>query len=80
MEIILGVVVSGLIQWLKNKFKTGEYTTLLILAGVSLVGAGLYTWLSSAGYWEAVYTVLVTAGAFYAFILKRFETPKLPVV
>jgi hypothetical protein len=80
MEIILGVVISGLIEWLKTKFKTGEWVTLAILAGVSLVGAGLYTWLSSAGYWQAVYNVLVTAGAFYAFVLKRFEASKPPVV
>lgn len=79
MEIFLGVVVSGLIQWLKNKYKTGEYVTLLILAGISLVGAGLFTWLSSAGYWDVVYNVLVTAGAFYAFVLKRFEAPATPV-
>lgn len=80
MEIILGVVISGLVQWLKSKFKTGEYLTLLILAGIALLGAGLYTWLSSAGYWEVVYNLLVTAGAFYAFILKRFVSEPAPVV
>lgn len=80
MEIFLGVIISGLVQWLKSKYKTGEYLTLLILAGVALFGAGLYTWLSHAGYWEAVYQLLVTAGAFYAFILKRFVSDPAPVI
>ena len=80
MEIILGVVISGLVQWLKNKYKTSEYLTLILLIGVALGGSVLYTWLSSAGYWEAVYNILVTAGAFYAFILKRFESTTQPVI
>lgn len=80
MEIILGIGISGLIQWLKNKYKTSEYVTLLILGAVALLGSFLYTWLSSAGYWEAVYNILVTAGAFYAFILKRFESSTPSVI
>jgi hypothetical protein len=72
METILGILVSGLVQWLKNKYKTSEYVTLSILVGVALFGAVLYTWLKAAGYWEVVYNILITAGAFYAFVLKRF--------
>ena len=74
MEIILGIGISGLIQWLKNKYKTNEYMTLLVLAGVAILGSLLYTGLSSTGYWDALYQILVTAGAFYAYILKRFES------
>lgn len=74
METILGVLVSGLVQWIKTKYSTSEYITLTILVGVALFGAILYTWLKDAGYWEVVYNILITAGAFYAFILKRFTT------
>lgn len=73
MEIILGVFVSGIIQFVKNKFALSEYATLAVLALIALAAAGIYTWLMAAGYWNSVYQILVTAGAFYAFILQRFE-------
>ena len=73
MEIVLGVGVSSLVQFIKNKYGTTTTGTLAILAGISVLGAGLYTWLSSAGYWDSIYNILVTAGAFYTFILARFE-------
>ena len=79
MEIFLGVAISGLVQFIKTKYETTSFGTLSILAAISLLGAGLYTWLVTAGYWDAVYNILVTAGAFYAFILQRFET-KTPSV
>lgn len=79
MEIILGVFASSIVQYIKNKYETTPFGTLSILAGISLLGAALYTWLASSGYWDAVYGILVTAGAFYAFILQRFEN-KTPSV
>ena len=72
MEILLGALVSVVSQLSKKVFGTGEYQTLGTVAGLSLVTAGLYTWLGSAGYWESVQQVLTTAGAFYAFIIARF--------
>lgn len=81
MEIILGVVVSGIVQYVKTAFGTTSGATLAILAGISLLGAALYTWLSAAGYWDALYNILVTAGAFYTFIIARFEnkTPSVSI-
>ncbi len=79
MEIFLGVIVSGLVQFIKTKYETTSFGTLSILAGISLLGAALYTWLASSGYWDTVYNILVTAGAFYAFIISRFES-KVPSV
>lgn len=73
MEIILGVGASGLVQFLKKRYGLGEYKTLLTLAGVALAGAFLFQYLLSAGYWELVRETLVYAGAFYTFIVRRFE-------
>lgn len=72
MEIILGALVSLVSQTSKKIFGTGEYKTLATVVGLSLASAGVYTLLSSNGYWESVQQVLMTAGAFYAFIIARF--------
>lgn len=73
MELIIGAGVSLLIQWLKGSLKLGEYATLGAVLALSIVAATVYTWLVSAGLWESVGQILMTAGAFYAFILQRFE-------
>jgi hypothetical protein len=75
MEIFIGAIVSLIVQLLKSK-STGQYATLAILAVLSLAAAGIYTVLVNTGYWEAVYGILVTAGAFYAFVIQRFEGPE----
>lgn len=74
MEIaIVGVAVSLLVQWLKKQFGTNEYMTLVVVLAISLIAAGVYTYLIAAGYWESVLAVLLTAGSFYTFILARFK-------
>lgn len=73
MEIILGAAVSLLVQWAK-KYGNNPWHTLIILLAVSLAAAGLYTALLNTGYWPLVGGILVTAGAFYTFIIQRFET------
>lgn len=73
MEIILGAAVSLLVQWLKSYGKN-QWHSLAILLVVSLSASSLYTVLVATGYWQTVGMVLVTAGAFYAFIVQRFES------
>lgn len=73
MEFILGSAVSLLVQFLKKKLGTAEYGTLAVLLVVSIVAAAVYTSLVRAGLWETVGGILMTAGAFYAFIVARFE-------
>ncbi len=72
MELFLGILVSLVAQFTKKWYGTNEYGSLLIVAGLSLGGAVLYTSLSHAGYWESVRGILVTAGSFYAFVISRF--------
>jgi hypothetical protein len=72
MEIIIGAVVSLIVQWAKQKF-TSEWQTLGFLLIISMGAAGLYAALVAVGYWQTIASVIMTAGAFYAFILQRFE-------
>jgi hypothetical protein len=74
MLIIIGSAVSLLVQWLKEQFGTQEYKTLGVLIVVSLVAAFIYTYLVAAGYWQTVAQVLVVAGAFYTFVIARFQS------
>jgi hypothetical protein len=45
----------------------------------SVAAAGLYTVLVSVGYWETVANIIMVAGAFYAFVIQRFEGKAAPV-
>ncbi len=72
MEIFLGVLVSLVAQFTKKWQGAGEWGSLAIVALLALVSSAIYTWLSHAGYWESVQAILMTAGAFYAFIISRF--------
>jgi len=74
MEIFLGVVVSLVIQIVKKSLKLGEYETLAVLVSLCMVAAVIYASLTAFGVWDAVYNVLVTAGAFYAFVIQRFPS------
>jgi hypothetical protein len=44
-----------------------------------LGAAGVYTVLVAVGYWETVVNVLILAGAFYAFVIQRFESKEKSV-
>lgn len=72
MEIIIGAAVSLAIQWLKQWSKS-EWTTLFGVLVLSLAAAAGYTLLVQAGYWQTVAEILITAGAFYSYVIQRFE-------
>jgi hypothetical protein len=40
---------------------------------VSFAAAAFYTTAVSAGFWTVIRDVLITAGAFYAFVIQRFD-------
>lgn len=73
MEYILGIAASLFTQTIKAKFGTSEYVTLATVLGSSLFLAVVYTWLNAVGLMDSITTVLMTAGAFYAFIVQRVE-------
>lgn len=74
MEYILGVIVSALVQFSKIKWGLTSTKTLFAVAGISLVAAGLYTRFVDTEFWPLIVAVLTTAGSFYTFIIRRFET------
>lgn len=74
MEILLGVLASGLVQLLK-RYMPNQWFTLGLLGLISIALAAGYTLVVDTGYWPLVGSVLVSAGAFYAFFFQRFENP-----
>jgi hypothetical protein len=74
MEYIIGIAVSLLVQWVKSNTNLGGWKTIGVLLVVSLFGALIYTYLVHLGLWSSVANILVTAGAFYTFIIQRFES------
>lgn len=73
MEYLFGVLVSVLVRILSNYFDTDGIVTAVILIALSVVGAGAYVYLLSAGYWEAIASVLITAGAFHNFVIRTLD-------
>lgn len=73
MELIIGAAVSLIVQLVKSKARN-QWETLVILLGISLAAAGIYTALVATGYWSSVAAILIAAGAFYAFVIQRFES------
>lgn len=76
--VFAGVAVSLLVQWAKKQFGTSQYTTLAIAAGLAILGAVGFQILSYYELLPSLVQILTTAGAFYTFILQRFETPATP--
>lgn len=71
-EYFVGAVVSLVVEGLKKQFGTGTFGTLVIVTGLSLVAAVASNSLLGTSGYETLAKVLVTAGAFHNFILKRF--------
>lgn len=74
MVYILGISASLLVAWLKKKFGTNEWATLSVLLAVSLIAAVGYVVLQNTSFWPLLVGILEAAGAFYAFVLQRFNS------
>lgn len=73
MEIFIGAAVSLVVQVIKKYAGTSEYWTLGAVLVLSLAAAAVYTALMAAGLWESFAQILIVAGAFYAYIIQRFQ-------
>jgi hypothetical protein len=73
MELVIGAIASLFVEGLKRKYGTDGWATRAILMAMVLTGATAYYFLVQTGYWEIVAKVLVTAGAFYAFVIQYFK-------
>ncbi len=68
-----GVLVSLLVQAVKTKWKLNAFGIMVFVAVLSLIGGFAYKAMLAYGLWEAFIGVVVSAGAFYAFILKNIQ-------
>lgn len=68
---IVGVVLSGLIAWLKNALGTTGNTTKVLTAILACIVAGAFVWLQSTPYIQTVVTVLGVASTVFAFFIKK---------
>ena len=68
---IVGVVTSGIVQLIKNKFGTSSNGTKALVIGLSLVfGIGIYFLQQNVELYQAVLGILATASTVYAFVVK----------
>jgi hypothetical protein len=71
--LIIGVMVSTLVQYLKVKFGTESLITKLIVVGLSIAVGLVYFLVKDTQFYQSTLLVLVFAGAFYTYILQTFE-------
>lgn len=72
MELFLGAGAS-LVSHFVNKYVEGEYMKLFIVFVLAFTAAAIYVIIVNTPFWEPFTETLTAAGAFYAFILKRFK-------
>ncbi len=73
MDIILGAVVSAIVQIIKKFGRENEWITLAIVVVLSVLASIFYSLFSEYGLWDKIIPILMTAGAIYAFIIRRFD-------
>ena len=67
--VIVGVVVSLLTEGLKRFGLEGKWSTIAVVAVLSVVGAIVFNVFPNA--WEAMAAVFASATAFYAVLIKQ---------
>lgn len=76
MESVLifgGIAVSLLVEYVKSKFKLSTESVLLLVVALSLAGGAAFYFLQVFGLWASVLQILISAGAFYAFIIRNLK-------
>lgn len=73
MEIIIGSAASVVTQLIKKYAQTAPWVTWATAIVLSVVGAYIYVTMRGTPLWETIVSVLTTSGAFYAYIIARFE-------
>lgn len=76
----IGILVTLFVQWLKKRFNTSEYVTLVIVAIVSMIAATIYVILNGTDFWATLIRVLEVSGSIYAYIILRFKDKESPPV
>jgi hypothetical protein len=71
--VIIGALISALVQFLKVKFGTTSTVTLVIVSVISILSGTIYFFLKESQLLPSIISILGFAGAIYTYILKRFE-------
>lgn len=72
-SVLLGVLVTALVQWLKNAFKTDKVGTLAIVAVLSFILA-IGAWvLAHFNLLETFLAIVASATTIYAFVVQHME-------
>lgn len=74
-SILLGAIVTGLVQWLKSAMATSKVGTLFILAMLSIVFAIGGAVLAHFNLLSLFWGIIGTATTIYAFIVQFLEQP-----
>lgn len=72
MEVIIGVIVSLVAEVIRRKAKSDEYLTLGFVVLLSLAAGAIYVFIKDTPVLPVVLSILTYAGAFYAYIMRRF--------
>lgn len=71
--VFAGVVVSILVNTIKEYYKLTPRNTGWVVIALSLAIGGLLVLLKDRGWFDLAFSVYVSAGAVYAFIIKNLE-------
>jgi len=71
MEYAIGTLVSMAVEIFKAFFPNApQWVKLLAVLVLSLISAAVYNYFISVGMWESVAKIIISAGAFYSFIIR----------
>lgn len=68
---IVGAILSGAVQIIKNKYGTSGNKTKALTVGLALFVGALIYFFQETAYWESVIGILAAASTVYAFLLKK---------
>lgn len=71
--IVIGAIVSVIVQIIKSKYGTNSTGTLVAVTGISLIAGTAYYFIKDTPYLQTVLSILGFAGAVYTYIIRRFE-------
>ncbi len=67
--MIVGTIVSILVQWLKSK-TWGNLTKKVFAVALSIAAAGFYIFFKDSAFWPTFIAILASASLAYTFIVK----------
>lgn len=70
---LLGAIVSGIVQFIKNSMNTTKAGTLAVVAVLSFVFAFGVWLLQTYNLWTSFLAIVASASTIYAFFIQHFE-------